>query len=297
MGTMIENWLAKRLREAAERARGSVFMPTEPEAESMPEEELQPGELVAGHYDLPVLILEREGAWARVVPVSALPEATLASEVAIPFGRRRMVFCGWAERRVRVEDLWPAIWRGTLLLETLKQVRKALEEGAARAAVAQSPALLPWVEAYKRAAAYPWGSCFPALSAVAAQETEMAQETTPIKQFVRRYTLLSPSSTACAYAADSGDAKPLDMTEEHELEEAGTPIGTLTVRIRERTQIKKLTLSLTWRGKAPLRLRLFSKSEGICEPLELQGERTKTLVIPRKMIAEGIDYEYESEKE
>lgn len=301
MGTMIENWLAKRLREAAAQARGSVFMPTDPEAESMPEEELRPGELVAGHYDLPVLILGREGAWARVVPVSALPEATLASEVAIPFGRRRMVFCGWAERRVRVEDLWPAIWRGTLLPETLNRVRKALGEGAA---VAQSPALLPLVEAYKRAAAYPWGSCFPALSAVAAQEAEMAQEVTPIEKVVesvrgsvkRLRTLLSPSPPAYALAADSGDVNPLDMTEEHELEEAGTPIGTLTVRIRERTQIKKLTLSLTWRGKTPLRLRLLSKSEGICEPLELQGEKTKTLVIPREMIAEGLDYEYESGK-
>lgn len=109
-------------------------------------------------------------------------------------------------------------------------------------------------------------------------------------------TLLSPSPPAYALAADSGDANPLDMTEEHELEEAGTPIGTLTVRIRERTQIKKLTLSLTWRGKTPLRLRLLSKSEGICEPLELQGEKTKTLVIPREMIAEGLDYEYESGK-
>ncbi len=266
--TFFEDTVRRRILAAADEAGRGVMMPMAlddedgEKADGLPEAELVPGTLVAGRYDRPVLVLERGVERVRVVPTSLLSTATLASEAAIRFGRRPMVFCGWETRWVRVDSLRPAYWRGSIGEKLTERVREALGEGQRQMASAGG-ALEDEVRVYCRAASYPWHSCFPAI--VFAAEPAVALKVRP--------TITIPTALGeClkprfALAAATETEAPLEYTETRSVDD-----GTLTVRLREFRQLNCVQLAIEWTGSRSISVKFPSRSEAIT--LEPGGSRT-----------------------
>ena len=153
-----------RLLDAAKMASSRPLATMDPELEPMDEEEIQPGVLLSGFYYLPLLVLTRTEDRVRVAPTSPLSSATLPSEARLRWGQGALVFCGWGERECTVADLQPAVWCGSLNEETLGKVRHILETGREKEKLLL-PSLQQAAACYKKAASYPWSSCFPAIQA------------------------------------------------------------------------------------------------------------------------------------
>ena len=257
-----------RLLDAAETAARLPLCTMDPELEPMDAEEIQPGVLLAGFYYLPLLVLTRTEDRVRVAPTSPLSSATLPSEARLRWGQGALVFCGWGERECTLADLQPAVWCGSLNEETLGKVRHILETGREKEKLLL-PSLQQAAACYKKAASYPWSSCFPAMLTQAEENRsvrilwEIEPEETQTLQ-LKAKTIKRPPQQALRFeslplseqwlamaAADT--ARPLlDQTYTKQLKD-----GQLTLHLEEDRLRGKVVLTMRLEGetrKAPLRV-------------------------------------------